>query len=121
MSLEAAITALTAAVEANTAALAGGEAKAPAKPAAKPAANAAKKGPTADDVISAFGEFLKTGDKDERESAKAAAKAIITHFSVDRISNLEASDYEEALALLEQYKAGEDPFGGGEEEDGDLM
>jgi len=129
MSLEAAITALTAAVEANTAALAGGEAKAPAKPAAKPAAKAAaakkpaaKKGPTADDVISAFGEFLKTGDKDERESAKAAAKAIITHFSVDRISNLEASDYEEALALLEQYKAGEDPFGGGEEEeDGDLM
>lgn len=125
MSLEAAIEKLTAAVEANTAALTGGKApatKAPAKKAPAKKAPAKKSGPTSDDLATAFGEYLKTGDKDDRAAAKANVKAIIDHFEVDRITNLDEDKYQEALDLLAQYKEGEDPLGGGEEEgDDDLM
>jgi hypothetical protein len=130
MSLEAAIKELTEAVKANTAAVSGGAATgtkpAGTKPAAgakKPAAKkpAAKKGPTADTIAEAFGEYLKTGDKEERDTAKTHVKAIIAHFDVGRITELDESNYQEALDLLAQYKEGEDPFGEEEEEDGDLM
>ncbi len=127
MSLETAIAKLTEAVEANTAALSGGAAPAakpagkPAgKPAAKPAAGkkpAAKKGPTADDVAAAFGEYLKTGDKDERDTAKANVKAIITHFDVERITTLDPDNFKDALDYLEQFQNGENPFGEEEEEE----
>lgn len=125
MSLEQAIKDLTAAVEANTAALAGGEskpaAKAPAKAPAKkaPAKKAEKKGPGPDDLAEAFGAYLKNGSAAERKEAKTHVKAIIDHFEVDRITNLDAEHYEEALAMLEQYKDGEDPLGDGEEEEED--
>lgn len=130
MSLEAAIVKLTEAVEANTAALTGGAAKpsgtkAADKPASKPAAGkkpAGKaKGPSPDDLAQAFGEYLKTGGSDERAEAKANVKKIIGHFDVDRITNLDAENYQEALDLLAQFKDGEDPLGDGEEEEGDLM
>lgn len=126
MSLEAAIVKLTEAVEANTAALTGGAAKpSGTKPASKPAAGkkpAGKaKGPSPDDLAQAFGEYLKTGGSDERAEAKANVKKIIDHFGVDRITNLDAENYQEALDLLAQFKDGEDPLGDGEEEEGDLM
>lgn len=125
MSLEAAIKELTEAVKANTAAVSGGSApagkapaekKAPAKKAA-PKKAAAKKGPTADTIASEFGEYLKTGDKEDREAAKANVKAIIAHFDVGRITELDEGDYQEALDLLAQFKEGEDPLGDGEEEE----
>jgi len=129
MSLEAAIAKLTAAVEANTAALeAGGGGEAPAKkaPAKKPAAGAKKapakkKEPTADDIAAAFGEYLKTGDADERAEAKGNVKAIIEHMETDRITNLDPEQYADALAYLKAFKDGDDPFAeeGGEDEDGD--
>lgn len=130
MSLEDKIEALTAAVEANTAALLGGEApaeKAPAKkaPAKAPAKKApakkpaAKKGPTADDIAKQFGEYLKTGDEDEREAAKANVKAIISHMETDRITNLDPEQYQDALDYLDAFKNGDDPFGDGEEEEED--
>lgn len=127
--LTAAVEANTAAVEANTAALLGGDApaeKAPAKkaPAKKaPAKKApAKKGPTADDIAKQFGEYLKTGDEDEREAAKANVKAIISHMETDRITNLDPEQYQDALDYLDAFKNGDDPFGDGEEEeDDDLM
>jgi len=134
MSLEQAIKDLTAAVEANTEALGsgGGESKAPAKtpakaPAKKPAAKkpAAKKtGPGPDDLAEAFGKYMKAGSKEDRETAKTHVRAIISHFDVDRITNLDAEHYEEALDLLAQFQAGEDPLGDGEEdeeEDDSLM
>lgn len=124
MSLEAAIAKLTEAVEANTAARAGGEPtakKAPAKKAPAKKAPAKKKGPTSDDVAAAFGEYLKTGDKDDRDTAKANVKAIIGHFETDRITNLDEEHFTEALALLEAFKEGEDPLGDGDGGDDDLM
>lgn len=132
MSLEAAIAKLTEAVEANTKALlgGGGASTGGTKPAgSKPAGTkpsgttkkTEKKGPSADDLASAFGEYLKTGDKDERAEAKANVKKIIDHFEVDRITNLDAENYQEALDLLAQFKDGEDPLGDGEEGDDDLM
>jgi hypothetical protein len=128
MSLEQAIKDLTAAVEANTAALAGGASKPASKPAGKAAEKpagkaaskpAAKKGPGPDVLAETFGLYLKTGSAAERKEAKANVKAIIDHFEVDRITNLDPEHYEEALALLEQFKDGEDPLGDGEEEEED--
>lgn len=127
MSLEDQIAKLTAAVEANTKAL-GGAATKPAagKPAGKPAAGAkkpaAKKATTADDIAEAFGSYLKTGDKDERDAARANVKAIISAMDVARITELEADRFDEALGYLKQFENGEDPFEGGEAEgDDDLM
>lgn len=130
MSLEAKIEALTAAVEANTEAVlaaAGGAAKAPAKSGTvakktTAAKKTTKKAPTADDLAEQFGSYMKTGSKDARDEAKANVKAIIGHFDVDRITNLDEENYAEALELLAKFKAGENPLDDDEEEgDDDLM
>lgn len=131
MSIEKLLTDLIAAVEANTAAIQGGGApadapakKAPAKSA--PAKKApAKKAPakkaaiTVDVIAKRFGEYLKTGSKDDRETAKANVTALIAHFETDRLTNLDPESFEDALAFLDQFEAGEDPFGDGEEEGDD--
>jgi hypothetical protein len=100
-------------------------AAAASKPAAKPAAKkapakkpAAKKGPTAEEFVAKFGAFLKAGDADDRENAKVAVKNIVDHFEAPKVSEIDAANYEEALGYLAQYEAGEDPFGGEEEEEG---
>lgn len=129
MSLEESIQKLTAAIEANTKALTGGEApaKAAGKPAAKPAGKpagkpAAKKGPTVDDIADKFGEYMKTGDKDEREEAKTNVKAIVAHFGVSRLTEIDPENFQQALDFLDQFKAGENPFEDEEEEnEEDLM
>ena len=126
MSIEKLLTDLTAAVEANTAALlggasadTGGETKAPAKKAPAKKAPAKKAAITVDVLAKRFGEYLKTGSKDDREVAKANVTALIAHFDTDRLTNLDPENFEEALAFLDQFEAGEDPFGGEEEEDDD--
>lgn len=126
MSLEAEMSKLTAALEANTAALTGGggaPAKKPAADAKKSPAKkpAAKKGITADDIASSFGEYLKTGDKDERAEAKANVKAIIDNMDTDRITNLDPDRYQEALDFLAQFRNGENPFEDEGDDGDDLM
>lgn len=124
MALEDDIKALTTALNANTAALSKIGAAASAKAgtttaaAAKPAAAAAKpagaKAPVLKDIQTAFGAYLTVEDEDERNLRKANVTKINEHFSVDRASNLDPSKFAEALALLAQYVAGEDPLGGEE-------
>lgn len=129
MSLEQKAQALTDALIAVMQEVAGGGApakSAPAKstPAKKTTAKkpAAKKAPTADDIAEAFGSYMKSGDEEERTTAKENVKAIITHFDVERITKLDASLFPEALELLAAFKRGEDPLEeGGEEEGGDLL
>ena len=134
MSIEALLTRLCEGTERHNELLeqmleAGGKAPAASKPAAKPAAKkapakkpAAKKGPTAEEFVAKFGAFLKAGDADDRENAKVAVKNIVEHFEAPKVSEIDAANYEEALGYLAQYEAGEDPFGGEEEEeDGSLL
>jgi hypothetical protein len=135
--------ALTAALEANTAiqtkvlaALqkAGGGAAASAGAAAgasKPAAAAAgkpaggkpaggKKKTTVEDIAAAFGGYLGIKDKDEREVRKGNVKAIVDYFGVAKATELDPSNYDEALKYLQQYIDGEEPeFSGGGEDEGE--
>ena len=118
MSLEAKIEALTAALQENTAALTG-SAKPASKPAGKPAGKApakkpaAKKTTTTDDATEKFGAYLAS----DPDAAKVAVRAIVAHFGVKRVSEIEESDLDEALVFLGQFQEGEDPFA----EDEDLM
>ena len=41
---------------------------------------------------------------------KALVKAIIDYYGADRFTAIDPSKYDEALAFLDQYEAGEDPF-----------
>jgi len=126
--LETKIDELVAALNANTAALskigaaakaATGGATATTKPATttKPAA---AKAPTTADLQNAFGQYLTHDDAAERDARKANVKAMIAHFGVDKMSNLDAARIPEALAMLKQFEAGENPLGG-EEADESLV
>lgn len=93
-----------------------------AKPAAstkaKPAAT--KKKTTVDDVAAAFGKYLKTGDTEQREEAKANVKAIVDYFGAAKATAIPEADWPEALRYLAQYEAGETPeFDGGPDGDED--
>lgn len=136
---------LTAAIEANTAiqeqvlaALKSGGKAADAKPAggaasgasagagkaggaaAGKAAGGGKKKTTVDDIAAAFGGYLGIKDKDEREVRKVNVKAIVDYFGVDKATNLDPANYDEALRYLQQYIDGETPeFAGGDEGEGD--
>lgn len=128
MSLEAAIKELTEAVKANTAALSG---KAPAKStesapsgkADKPAsgkpsgkASGGKKKTTVETVAARFGAYLggKTGT--DKKTAAANVRRIVEHYEVDRVSEVDEDQFDELLAMLDKFEAGEDPF---DDEDGE--
>lgn len=138
MSIEALLTRMAEALESNTEAMQAlmkDSAKPASKPAAKPAAKSeakpaskkttTKKGETtADDVTERVSAYLKTGSKAEREERKGHVKQIIEHYGADRFTNIDSDSFDEALGFLDQFEAGEDPFGGDgadEEEDEDAM
>lgn len=135
MSLEKAIADLTAATLAHTAALnsflkAGGKATPaagattaaagkPAAAAAKPAAKA--KGPTLEDIQTRFGDYMSVQDKAVRAERKVHVLNIAGKYGAERATAIEAEHYAEALELLAQYEAGEDPFAdeAGDDDSGD--
>ena len=134
MSLEEALNKNTAAVERHNELLEKMLAKGGSAPAAKteekaekPAAStkakpaATKKKTTVDDVAAAFGKYLKTGDTEQREEAKANVKAIVDYFGAAKATAIPEESWDEALGYLAQYEAGETPeFDGGPDgEDGD--
>lgn len=96
-------------------------AKTPAKAAAaktpaKTPAKAAAKKTTVDDIAKAFGGYLKTGDSEAREAAKANVKSIVDYFGVAKATAISEDDWAEALGYLAQFEAGEEvEFSGGEE------
>lgn len=114
MSLEQALADNTAAIKEQTAFLKalqakGGTAAAAGKPAAgKPAAGKPKK-PTLDTIKERFGGYLATEDKKLREKRKAEISAVIEHYGVAKISEIDEANWEEALAALDQLEAGETP------------
>lgn len=140
------IEALTAALEANTAiqtkvlaalqGKAGGAAAGAGAASGKPAGAAAgkpaggkpaggKKKTTVEDIAAAFGGYLGIKDKDEREVRKGNVKAIVDYFGVAKATELDPTNYDEALAYLQQYIDGEEPDfdggAGGEEDEGALV
>lgn len=133
MSIEALLARVADALEANTTAMhalmkdsagtkpASTGAKPAAKPAAKPTAKTtAKKGATSvEDVTDKVTAYLKTGTKAEREERKGQVKQIIEHFDVDRFTNIDPENFDEALGFLEAFEAGDDPFGGDGAEEGE--
>jgi hypothetical protein len=121
MSLEDKIDALTAALTANTTALGkivgaakgGAAAGAPAGAAAgttKPKTTTAPKGPTLEDIQNRFGAYMSVTDKTERAERKQHVLNIAGKFSAERATLIPPANFAEALALLTQYEAGEDPF-----------
>lgn len=124
---------LIASLDANTAALnkmiemsggkAAGASSAKASSESKPASGAkastgkagGKKKTTVDDIAEAFGAYLGIKDKAEREVRKANVKAIVDHFGVAKATEIDADDFDQALAFLQQYIDGEEPdFGDGD-------
>jgi hypothetical protein len=95
------------------------ETKAPAKGATK------KKGKTVDDVAEAFGAYLGIKDADERNERKEHVKAILANFGAKKATEIPEDNFEEALAHLQQFIDGEDPYadadGDEEDEDGALV
>lgn len=92
----------------------------PAASKAKPAAKkpAAKAKTTVDDVAAAFGKYLKTGDSEQREEAKANVKSIVDYFGAAKATAIPEESWDEALGYLAQYEAGETPeFDGGSGDD----
>lgn len=142
MSLEDALKANTAAVLAHTAMLeklssgakagaapAAAAAAAGGKPAAaaagKPAAAkpAAPKAPTLEKVTEAVTAFLKTGDKETRDTRKGQVGLIIEHFSAARFTEIDPASWAEALGYLKDFEEGRTPAfidegGGGDDGDG---
>lgn len=88
------------------------------KPAAKPAT---KPGIKQEDVAERFGAYLKVKDKAELAERVSHVKAINAHFELAKITEGTPAQWKEALAMLDQYEAGEDPFAdaGDGEDDGD--
>lgn len=132
MSLEDAIAANTKAIEANTAALTKlltmGGAKAGAatdKPADKPAdkkpATASKttKAPTLEIVTEKVTAFLKTGDKETRETRKGQVGQIVEHYGVERFTAIPSESWTEALGYLKDFEDGNLPSFIDEGEGGD--
>ena len=151
MSLEEHLIANTAAIEANTAiqtkvlaALNSGSGKPAAKAADKPADNAkpaakpaAKpEGPTDEDLRKCFGPYLGSAtDKAEKTRLNATIKPILAHFGKEKVTDIEADDWVEAIGygklLAEAFDEGgieaaeavtfdfmnEEDEGGEEEED----
>jgi hypothetical protein len=123
---------LTAALEANTAAIekmiemSGGKTTA-SKPAGgkatggKPTGKPTGKKKTVDDIAEAFGAYLGVKDADERKERKANVKAIIDHYGVAKATEIDESDFDEALSFLQSYVNGEEPDfgegGGGDDDD----
>lgn len=121
MSLEEALAANTAAVTKHTAALekfmaqgkaggasAGGAAadKGGDKPGKAETNKTNKKAVTLEDIQNEAGEYMTVSDADERKKRKANIAKINEHFGVERISHVDASDYEEAIGYLRLYAAG---------------
>lgn len=123
MSLEAALAELTAAVKEQTAlmqALSKGakadttkaepKAETPrAAPKAEPKGKAAgkgKKAPTPESVTLAFGDFLKSAtDRAERGRLVGVVKPILAHFGIERVSEIDSENCEEAMGYLEELSA----------------
>lgn len=94
----------------------------------KPAktAGSKKKGPTLDDITKQFGGYLGTKDKELRDKRMVEVKSILEKFDAPKATQLDESDYEEALGYLQCYIDGETPdfegaapAGGGEDDDDD--
>lgn len=80
------------------------------------------KGPTVDDVAKVFTDYLSVKDKDEREERKKNVRAITAHFGVDRATEIEEGDRQDAIDKLQAFIDGEDPFDGeGGEENEDAL
>lgn len=130
MSLEAQIKELTEALRENTEALlSGGGAPAKGKAPAKSKADDEEKAPakggrkakiTADVMAKKYAAFLSEGSAAEKKKAKQIVKGILEHLDAERVSAIEAENWDEAVELLTQYQNGEDPLDildGGDDDD----
>ncbi len=123
MSLETSIQELTAAVLAQTALMQTtitktAPAKAePAKKAAAAGKSAGKRGgrtktPKPEDVVEAYGNFLKAADtKADRNRLVGAVKPVLAHFGVERVSEIDPDQCAEALEYAKLLQAGFDEGG----------
>lgn len=125
MAIESVLAALTVALDNHTAALnnfvksagkGGSTASAAAdspkdKPAGnKPAGNkpAGGKKITLEQVQKKFGDFLKVGDKPERDERLATVKKINAHFEVPKMTEADPSIWPDAFKVLDRIIEGED-------------
>ena len=122
MSLEEAIRENTEAVKAMTAALKGGASTGKAS-GGKSTTASKKKAVTLDTIKERFGGYLGVEDKAERKARIAQVQQIVDHFGVAKASELDEANWEEALAFLSTFEAGDEPdFGDGDgEDDGALV
>lgn len=101
--------------------------KAPAadKPAAKAAAKpaAAKKTPSVAVISQRFADYMKAGDDDDRNAAKANVRSLVAHYGAPKLTEIDTQHFPRMLEYLDAWEAGEevefDELEGGEEEGDD--
>ena len=124
--LIAALEAQTAAIE-KMIAMSGGskptaEAPAEKRGPGRPPKDKTPKKTTVEDIAAAFGAYLGTKDKAERETRKGHVKAIVDYFGAAKATEIPEDSFDEALGYLKQYENGETPgFDGGDGEDESLV
>jgi predicted lipid-binding transport protein (Tim44 family) len=100
--------------------------KAASKPAAsKPAADkaaAGKKTPSTAVISQRFADYMKAGDEDDRNAAKANVRSLVEHYGAPKLTEIDPQHFPRLLEYLDAWEAGEsvefDELEGGDE-DGD--
>lgn len=91
-------------------------AAAAAKPAAKPAA---KKTPSVTQISERFGAYMKAGDDDDRNTAKANVRSLVAHYGAPKLTEIEPAHFPRLLEYLDGWEAGSEvEFDALEEADG---
>lgn len=70
----------------------------------------AEKAPTEAQMVEATKTFLDVEEEDEFQDRRSLVKKIVGHYGVDKMSQIAEESRQEALNMLEAYKAGDDPF-----------
>lgn len=101
--------------------------KAASKPAAsKPAADkaaAGKKTPSTAVISQRFADYMKAGDEDDRNAAKANVRSLVEHYGAPKLTEIDPQHFPRLLEYLDAWEAGEsvefDELEGGGDEEGD--
>ncbi len=90
------------------------------KPAAKPAG---KKTPSVAVISERFAAYMKAGDEDARNAAKANVRSLVEHYGAPKLTEIDAAHFPRLLEYLDAWEAGDevefDALEGDGDDDGD--
>jgi hypothetical protein len=83
----------------------------PAAAASKPAAAASKpasgkKTPSVTVISERFAAYMKNGDEDERNTAKANVRSLVAHYGAPKLTEIDPAHFPRLLEYLDGWEAG---------------